>query len=240
MSSKPAISNPLISRVEKQFSRWANDYQKNNIIQEAVADYLVATIQGEPQTICDLGCGSGAIASRIGWPYRSFTAVDFSSQMCDLHPKGEDIELLNLDFNNPDDLRKLEQHAPFDLVIASSALQWCIDLPNVIGKIAQWTDHIAFSIFTANTFKTINEITGLHSILPQSDAMIELVSEYFPAKFEIREYELEFPDALSMLRYIKRSGVSGGEKRLDYAQVKKLIADYPKTTLDFEVLFCSC
>jgi malonyl-CoA O-methyltransferase len=40
-----------------------------------------------------------------------------------------------------------------------------------------------------------------------------------------------------MLNYIKKSGVSGGEKKLTYKQVKNLIKNYPLDYLEFEVLF---
>jgi len=40
-----------------------------------------------------------------------------------------------------------------------------------------------------------------------------------------------------MFRYIKKSGVSGGEKQLSYKQIKHLMKAYPLDYLEFEVLF---
>ena len=40
-----------------------------------------------------------------------------------------------------------------------------------------------------------------------------------------------------MLKYIKRSGVSGGVKPLSYKQTKNLLDSYPLEYLEFEVLF---
>jgi len=40
-----------------------------------------------------------------------------------------------------------------------------------------------------------------------------------------------------MFRYIKKSGVSGGEKQLNYQQMKRLMENYPLNYLEFEVLF---
>jgi malonyl-CoA O-methyltransferase len=40
-----------------------------------------------------------------------------------------------------------------------------------------------------------------------------------------------------MFRYIKKSGVSGGEKQLSYKQMKMLMEKYPLNYLEFEVLF---
>jgi malonyl-CoA O-methyltransferase len=40
-----------------------------------------------------------------------------------------------------------------------------------------------------------------------------------------------------MFNYIKKSGVSGGEKQLTYKQTKQLMKNYPLNYLEFEVLF---
>jgi malonyl-CoA O-methyltransferase len=40
-----------------------------------------------------------------------------------------------------------------------------------------------------------------------------------------------------MFRYIKQSGVSGGERKLSYTQTKQLMENYPLKYLEFEVLF---
>jgi len=39
-----------------------------------------------------------------------------------------------------------------------------------------------------------------------------------------------------MFKYIKKSGVSGGEKKLSYKEIKKLINNYPLNYLEFEIL----
>lgn len=40
-----------------------------------------------------------------------------------------------------------------------------------------------------------------------------------------------------MFKYIKKSGVSGGEKQLSYKETKQLMHTYPLSYLEFEVLF---
>jgi len=50
-------------------------------------------------------------------------------------------------------------------------------------------------------------------------------------------YKLEFTDVYEMLKYIKRSGVSGGKKQLTYKDIKNIIEHYPLGFLEFEVLF---
>ena len=53
----------------------------------------------------------------------------------------------------------------------------------------------------------------------------------------MKNYKLNFEDNLSLFRYIKKSGVSGGEKRLNYSETKALLKNYPHKFLEFEVIF---
>jgi malonyl-CoA O-methyltransferase len=50
-------------------------------------------------------------------------------------------------------------------------------------------------------------------------------------------YRLKFEDNLSKFRYIKNSGVSGGERKLSFKDTKRLIENYPHKYLEFEVMF---
>jgi malonyl-CoA O-methyltransferase len=40
-----------------------------------------------------------------------------------------------------------------------------------------------------------------------------------------------------MLRYIKRSGVSGGKRQLSIKDIKRVVDRYPLNYLEFEVIF---
>lgn len=226
-------------KVKEEFTRWASEYGKYNIIQERVADQLVSGIKDRPQRICDLGSGCGAVFSRINWSYQCFVGVDFSSEMRSLHPGGRNVSILNLDFNDASNFETLKKYAPFDIIVSSSSLQWCRDLENTLRHISLLSNRIAFAIFTSGTFKTINDVAGLNSILPDADDVENAIGHFFDVESEIRRYELSFPSAVEIFKYIKRSGVSGGERRLTYMQAKRLISTYPKDTLEFEVLFCS-
>jgi len=126
---------------------------------------------------------------------------------------------------------------PFDLVISSSALQWASDIEALIANISLTCKEGAFAIFTDKTFEAIYHVSGLSSFLPNAQALRVLFENYFTCKYEIKTYRLFFDDSLSAFRYIKKSGVSGGKRRLNVAQTKALIQNYPHDYLEFEVLF---
>ena len=52
-------------KIKKEFSRFAHEYGKYNIIQNRVAKKLVDEVKDTPKRILDLGCGSGNIADKI-------------------------------------------------------------------------------------------------------------------------------------------------------------------------------
>ncbi len=217
-----------------EFSRRAKSYSEHNIIQKKVVRKLIEHIDTKPQKILDLGCGSGAVYQHIDWEINGFTGIDKADQMCLLHPKDTHITLLHEDFENKTLLKSLGH---FDMVISSSAMQWANDLDGLLHTVSQITDQVAFAIFCDGTFKTIYDMTGMQRFLPKSDQLIQTLRQYYDFRYEIENYRLDFPDNLSKFRYIKHSGVSGGQKKLSVRQTRNLIRNYPLGYLEFEVLF---
>ncbi len=218
----------------KAFSKSADSYDAYNIVQKEVAVALLAKIDYQPRSILDLGAGSGAIYRLIDWELERFVAVDQSPQMCKKHPNDHSIEIICANFDDP---LLYEDLGRFDLVISSSALQWSQHLQKTLGQISHHTDRIAFAIFCDKTFETIYRLTKRKSFLPNSAELLQSVDKYFDIEHEIKEYQLTFEDNLSKFRYIKRSGVSGGDRQLSYTETKKLIQAYPLEYLEFEVIF---
>lgn len=222
--------------VEQEFSRFANEYGRYNIIQNKVAQKLIDDLEDRPQKILDLGCGSGTLAGKIDWDYETFMGVDFSSKMLELHPKAENIVCRLGDFNEDKLFEELVQ-LPFDRVFSASSLQWAKDLDTTLYQISQLNAPISLAIFTSNTFKTLLETAGIASPLRSADEVRYLIGQYFRADIEIVNYELTFERVEDIFTYIKKSGVSGGRNLLGYKQMKALMKNYPTKTLEFEVLF---
>ena len=223
--------------IDLEFSKFAHTYERYNIIQEQVADELFSLIKGEPKRILDLGCGRGALAKRIDWDVEFFLGVDFAKNMLELHPKGEGIECIYGDFDNPELYEQLLVY-DFDYILSASALQWSEDIDKLFGRIASLNfKNFAFAIFSANTFKTLLKTANLSSPLPNTKTITAAAQKYLGAKHFIREYKLEFENTLEMFRYIKKSGVSGNRGVLTYKQTKELMRTYPLNYLEFEVLF---
>jgi malonyl-CoA O-methyltransferase len=223
-------------RVHQEFSRYASQYGAHNVIQTKVAQKLIADTRDAPRKILDLGCGNGTLFSYIDWEIESFRGVDFSATMLAHHPVTPKTELILGDFNNPALFTQLASLS-YDRIYSASALQWADDLDDILKSIHTFNSPVSLAIFTAGTFKTLYETAGLSPILKSSDEVIEIANRHFDAQFEIVRYVLEFDTVREMFRYIKRSGVSGGRRVLDFSQTKRLMESYPLKYLEFEVVF---
>jgi len=231
-----------MKRVAQEFSRFANDYSQYNIIQRDVAKKLLSLLPNKKyKTILDIGCGSGEIYKNLianDIDFEEFTGVDISKEMLSLHPKAEHITLVEDDFNDKDRFRSLMLRR-YDLVLSSSAIQWSSDLDATLESISLLSLEFYFAIFTSRTFHTLHQISGIESPIYSSERLSTVIDRYYSATYETIRYKLHFDSTYDMLRYIKLSGVSGGERRLGYGETKRLITNYPLDYLEFEVLFVS-
>ncbi len=223
-------------RVSTEFSKHAKEYAKHNIIQNKVIKRLLEKTTTEPQSILDLGCGSGALHNSLTWNYKHFTGVDFAPGMLELHPKSKKCECIYGDFNDKTLFENLLTYN-YDHIFSASALQWADNLDMVFKKIKDMNVPISLAIFSANTFKTLNETASLEPLLRDAKEIDLLQKKYFNSDFEVVNYRLEFESTREMFKYIKNSGVSGSRRVLNYKQTKELLLKYPLKYLEFEVVF---
>jgi len=222
--------------VKKQFSKYANQYNNHNIIQQIAAKSIVRDINNKPKRILELGCGSGQIFNHITWNLDFYKAIDFSSSMCDLHPKANNIKVECHDFDEQSFHDSIKDET-YDLVISSSALQWSKDLKKIVKRLCSVTNEMNVALFTSNTFKTIQNITNSSSPILSQDEIKDAFLEYCECEIEVFNYNLEFDNKKDLFDYIKKSGVSGNNKKLSYKDSKLLLQKYDLNYLEFEVIF---
>jgi len=219
----------------KEFSRFAKTYSRCSLIQSRVAKRLVEKISGTYSHIVDIGCGSGAFFNAYKKDFKTFLAIDQSLEMLQIHPSTIGVEKMIGDFN---DQRMFDilKNRKFDLIVSSSALQWSQNLDWTLLQIASFKKPVALALFTSGTFKKLHDIAGITSPIRSKDETIKLLKKHFDLKIDVIKYRLYFSDTLSMLRYIKLSGVSGGVQKLSITQTRKILNNYPFSYLQFEVV----
>jgi len=213
--------------VKREFSKFAKEYSKKNIIQKKIIQKYAPIL--ENKKILDLGCGNGSIFEFI--TPKNYIGIDFSENMLQLHPH---TNKFCFDFNTQECWNFIKMQK-FDLLVSFSALQWAKDLKFIFQNIKNLNKPYLLTIFTSNTFKTIHKTANITSPIHSKETIIKY-SKIINPQIEILEYKLYFQDKLEMFRYIKKSGVSSGEKKLSYKEIKKLISNYPLDYLEFEII----
>ena len=220
--------------IENHFTKHAKDYDEHNIVQRIVSKALVRELGLKPKRILELGCGSGQIFREFNWEMEEYVAVDFSSSMCALHPKDNNVSVHCMDFDS-DAFFELLENKQFDICISSSAMQWSKNIDLLLQRIMNVTNKFHGVLFTSNTFKSIFEITKEEKNILSLEEIKSAFSKY-NASLEVFEYKINFDSQKELFSYIKNSGVQG-ESSLSYKQAKELYKKYPHLYLEFEVVF---
>lgn len=230
-----------MSNVTEEFSRFAHQYDQHNIIQAKVAKILVDKLSLKSYNrVLDIGCGSGEVFKNLKdrkIHFNELTAFDSSVPMLEIHPKEESVIKTCADFNDKNFLNTLAS-PHYDLLISSSALQWSRDLDFTLEKLSSLSKAFHAAIFTSGTFKTLHNVAHISSPIYSAQTLQEKILKYYTdVSFELHHFTLSFASTREMFRYIKKSGVSSGEKKLSYRETRQLMETYPLDHLEFEVLF---
>ncbi len=222
--------------VQEQFSNHAKEYNSNNIIQQIVSKALAREIEGTPKRILELGCGSGQVFKNIDFDFSYYKAIDFSKEMCQIHPKHKNLEILCIDFDSQEFHNNIKNEK-YDLVLSSSALQWSKNLEKIVSTLSNVCDTINMVLFTSNTFKTIFKLSGTKSPILSLKEIKKSFDKFYTCEYEVLNYNLEFENKKELFDYIKNSGVSGEKNTLSFKKAKQLYKNYPLGYLEFEVVF---
>lgn len=224
------------AEVKEQFSKYADQYNRYNIIQQIVSKALVREIESKPKRILELGCGSGQVFKNIDFDFEYYKAIDFSQSMCDIHPKDKNLDVVCLDFDTEEFYENIKGEK-YDLVLSSSSLQWSKDLSRIVKALSEISPKINAVLFTSNTFKTIFNISGTASPILDTQSIKKSFEKSYNCSFEVLNYSIKFDNKKELFDYIKNSGVSGTQNALSFKEAKNLYKNYPLDYLEFEVIF---
>jgi len=224
------------SNHKKEFSRFAKGYKTLSNIQNEVTKTLIQKVKHKNDIILDIGCGYGSIYNHINWKIKYLFAIDISKDMCDLHTKALNIEVMQLDFDDKETY-KLLKDKNINLILSSSALQWSNNLDNIFKNISTISPNIAISIFTNNSLQDLLNTLNIKSSLPSLEQIKSKISKYFKVSYDVKTYNKSFKSTLEMLRFIKQSGISGGIKKSNVKDIRKIINEDKIRDIEFEVCY---
>lgn len=126
----------------RSFDRAAIRYDEHARLQQKVASTLIEHLEAhiknmQPQSILDLGCGTGQITEAICQQYLAADVVslDFSQNMLAQTERRLSSSGLSTSAICADAEQLPFQEGAFDLIISSLMLQWSNDLRNTLTKI---------------------------------------------------------------------------------------------------------
>ena len=208
------------SAIRKNFDRASAAYDESAVLQSRVRQQLIERLDWiafEPDSILDLGCGTGHAARTLGarWPKARVIAVDFAPGMLREAARQDDAARFErlcadaLDLPLPD--------ASVDLLFSNLMLPWCDDLDAAFTEIARVLRPRGLLTFTtlgpdtlielqeawheADDYPHVIPFTDMHDI---GDGLIR--AGLVEPVLDVVRYTLTYPDVRSLMRDLKAIG----------------------------------
>lgn len=221
--------------VKSRFNSASKTYENVASVQKECAQILIAKLEQlypkfTPKTILDLGTGTGFVPEILveSFSEANFTLNDIAPKMLVVSQK-KFAEKSNFKFVLGDmQTIKFDKH---DLVISNLALQWVEDLEKTINKFSSISKVFAFTCLMDGTFREWEEIVG--QVVKVYPSMIANLDD-----IEVRDFTLQFPNALAFIRYLKELGASASCSKISYSKLKSIIANYnQEISITYKVAF---
>lgn len=202
------------------FERASSTYDESAVLQQRVRQQMIDRLDWiafEPETVVDLGCGTGHAALALGgrWPKARVIAVDFAPGMLRelaRHDRDSRCERLCADARSlplPD--------TSTDLVFCNLMLPWCEDLDAVFTEIARVLRPrglLSFTTFGPDTlvelraaWQQADAATHVHPFTDMHDIGDGLIrAGLCEPVLDVSRFTLTYPDVGDLMRDLKAIG----------------------------------
>jgi len=208
--------------VLQAFDRASASYDAAAALQERVRNELIdrlAELKVAPQTILDLGAGTGhaSRALKRAHPRAIVVAADIAPGML-ARAKAQSRWLRRFERVRADAYSLPFRDASFDLIYSSLMLQWCDDLDTAFGEIARVLKPgglLLFSTFGPGTLAELREAWAAsgdagnhvnHFFDPQAIGGALMHAGLSEPVLDVDRIVMRYPDALSLMHELKAIG----------------------------------
>jgi malonyl-CoA O-methyltransferase len=208
------------------FDNAAKSYDNAAILSEEVSNRLLDRLQymrHQPETIVDLGCGTGKVVRRLqkAYPRARVHGVDIAQQM--LLQAGSNFRWLSKKRLVAADMERLPfADNSFDMVFSSLALPWCNDLNLALAEFARVARPGALLLFSSFGPATLSELAQswqaldvhphVHQFIDMHDVGDAMMAAGFAQPVVDAEMmRMEYKDFRSLLADLKQTGASNAD-----------------------------
>jgi malonyl-CoA O-methyltransferase len=240
----------LKTKIKNHFNRASNSYDKVASVQKQSAGLLITKLQNfdssfYPQTILDLGTGTGYISEILLSHYQNslYTLTDIAPKMIEI-VKNKFLDRDNFKFHVGD--IENDNYQSHNLIISNLALQWINNLEKTLEKFYKKSNILAFSCLLDGTFKEWDNILRNYNVIsvfkkyPKEKVLISFLNKLNPKTyhFDSMEFQLTFPNNRSFIYYLKNLGVNASNKFIPINILKSLIKEADtEFTVTYKIFF---
>ncbi len=229
-------------QVLRHFARAADTYNDQAVVQELVAQRLLAlidkTIDQPPVSALEIGCCTGLLTRRLVARLPQLQVLHVNDLVADFRRQIERITFPGQMEFLAGDIESIPLPLQYQLVISSSTFHWLHDLTSFFAKLRRHLHAdglLAFAMYGPGNLQEIRALTGMgleyHS-LGQLRALLE--QQHFEVLAATGEMEiLHFSDPGAVLQHLRQTGVNAlagpGWNRLRLQEFTKLYQDRFRT-----------
>ncbi len=229
-------------KVIENFDKGAFCYDEHADIQKKIAIDLSGEIKNSPQTILEIGCGTGFLTKilRDKFPKSKITAVDIAPQMV-LQCQQKFIQDNNIFFNVMDG-ENIQSNQHFDLIISSMTFQWFEDFPKAIKSLQKFQSPQGKFYYALPSARSFHQ---WRTILLNNKFQSGLIDMPKQKKIiETKTYNVNYESGYDFLNHMKKIGAHTtikGYQKLSYHQIKTACKEFDEGSkeISWVIDFCS-
>lgn len=206
--------------IQRNLERASGTYDESAVLQARLRQQMFERLDWiafTPETILDLGCGTGHAAAWFAarWPRSRVIAADFSPGMLREAGRRNDASRFERLCTEAESLPLPD--AGVDLVFCNLMLPWCDDLDAVFAEIARVLRPRGLFTFTTygpgtlaelrEAWRGVDDATHVHPFTDMHDIGDGLIRAGLAEPvLDVSRFTLTYPDVIALLRDLKATG----------------------------------